>query len=282
MQQSPQCSGRWSLDEGGEQDGDGGGGEDGGDRVADAEQGLLLVVRPARPRQPAARPALQLHQQRPGTHGRLVRLTHYGEIGIYFLRCMNSVGVFGKGFDCLFGEESRFTAKSSISSMIVSMSKWDVFLDSFLLAAARADAPVPPVLFMFSTPLLLLSSCLAPPPPPSFPSPDSAMGPNPASLSPALEPALSKSSLTVVRQLFWDTCSRGEDRSGARVPGAGCYLPGRGWRPRPGLLAAHLQVLPLAGEAAVAAGVEAEAGAARLGGLWNKVDVITRMRGSGC
>ena len=69
MQQSPQCSGRCSLDEGGEQDGDGGGGEDGGDGVADAEQGLLLVVRPARPRQPAARPALQLHQQRPGTHG---------------------------------------------------------------------------------------------------------------------------------------------------------------------------------------------------------------------
>ena len=126
---------------------------------------------------------------------------------------MNSVGVFGKGFDCLFGEESRFTAKSSISSMIVSMSKWDVFLDSFLLAAASADAPFTPVLFMFSTPLLLLSSCLAPPPPPPppcFPSPDSAMGPNTANLSPALEPALSKSSLTVVRQLFWDTCGSGE------------------------------------------------------------------------
>ena len=69
---------------------------------------------------------------------------------------------------------------------------------------------------------------------------------------------------------------RGEDRSGAQVPGVQCYLPGRGGRPRPGLLAAHLQVLPLA------AGVEAEAGAARLGGLWNRVDVMTRLRGRGC
>ena len=137
---------------------------------------------------------------------------------------MNSVGVFGKGFDCLFGEESRFTAKSSISSMIVSMSKWDVFLDSFLLAAASADAPFMPVLFMFSTPLLLLSSCLAPPPPPPppcFPSPDSAMGPNTANLSPALEPALSKSSLTVVRQLFWDTCGSGASQGGAGRQGVG-------------------------------------------------------------
>ena len=69
FKQTPQRTGHCSLDEGGEQHGDGGGGEDGGDRVADAEQSLLLVIRPPRPRQPAARPALQLHQQRPEQHG---------------------------------------------------------------------------------------------------------------------------------------------------------------------------------------------------------------------
>ena len=76
---------------------------------------------------------------------------------IYFFRCMNSVGVFGKGFDILFGEESLFRAKSSISSNIVSTSKCDVFLDSFLLALREVTDPV--TTFLFSTPLLLLSSC---------------------------------------------------------------------------------------------------------------------------
>ena len=114
---------------------------------------------------------------------------------------MSSVGVFGKGLACcLFGDESRFTAKSSISSKIVSMSKCDVFLDSFLLAAVRTDAPFTIFLFMFSAPLLLLSSLLALC---SLPSSDSAMGPNTVDFfSDRLELDLSKSSLTVVRLLF--------------------------------------------------------------------------------
>ena len=131
---------------------------------------------------------------------------HGLKIIIYFLRCRNSVGVFGKGFDdcCLFGEESRLRAKSSISSMIVSMSKCDVFLDSFLLAAPRHVTPFTTFLFMFSRPLLLLSSFLAPSPSLTMSSPFSAIVPNPV-LSDDPEPDLSKSSLTVVRQLFCET-----------------------------------------------------------------------------
>ena len=198
------------------------GGEERGHWVSEAEDSLLLVIGPGQ----LAHHPLQLHQERPEQwhevswgkqdsqwphHHRWndsalrVRQVSKWKIVIYFLRCMSSVGVFGKGLACcLFGEESRFTAKSSISSMIVSMSKCDVFLDSFLLAAARTDAPFTTFLFMFSAPLLLLSSLLALCSLPS--SPDSAIGLNTADFfSDRLELDLSKSSLTVVRLLFWET-----------------------------------------------------------------------------
>ena len=125
---------------------------------------------------------------------------------------MNSVGVFGRGFDfdCLFGEESRFAAKSSISSMIVLTSKCDVFLDSFLLASIPAT-PFTWFLFKFwLLSLLLLSSFLAPSPPWLSSSPVSSIG---QKVCPDLELSargpglLSESSFTVVRELFCDTCN---------------------------------------------------------------------------
>ena len=122
---------------------------------------------------------------------------------------MNSVGVFGKGFDGLLvlGDESRLTANSSISSMIVSMSKCEVFLDSFLLAALSDVAPFTRFLFKFSRPLLLLSSFLAAALM-SSPSTDSDIGLKTGDVvSDITVPDLSKSSFTVVRQLFWETCN---------------------------------------------------------------------------
>merc|ERR1719232_227997 len=81
----------------------------------------------------------------------------------------------------------------------------DVFLDSFLLAAVRQVTPFTTFLFMFSRPLLLLSSFLAPSSSLTMSSPFSAIGLNNPVLSAEPDPNLSKSSLTVVRQLFCET-----------------------------------------------------------------------------
>ena len=124
---------------------------------------------------------------------------------------MNSVGVFGRGFDfdCLFGEESRFAAKWSISSMIVLTSNCDVFLDSFLLACSSA-APFTSFLFILWS-LLLLSALLAASATWLSSSPLSSMEQKPwtdLELSDCWQMALlSESSLTVVRGLFWETCN---------------------------------------------------------------------------
>ena len=52
-----------SGQEGGEEDGEGGRGEDGGDGVPDAQDGVVLVIRPGQ----LLVPTLELDQQRPGT-----------------------------------------------------------------------------------------------------------------------------------------------------------------------------------------------------------------------